>query len=410
MAVSLQARVVFTVDGPPIEHGVVTIEAGRIVAVGKKTRGQAVRDLGDVALMPGFVNTHTHLEFSHLRQPLGEAGMRLPDWIRLVIAERGRGDTTAADTVAAGIEESVAAGVTTLGEIATAPFESYTSSDVHLTLLSEVIGFSRARAASAFAAAKERFAAVVTNPRLRQGVSPHAPYTVSPTLLERLIGLARQRDMPVAMHLAESPEELQFLAEGRGPFQELLEERSMWDADAIPLNSCPRDYLRMLSAAPRALVIHGNYLADDEREFLAAQSDHMSLVYCPRTHAYFQHSPYPLDELLATGVRVVLGTDSRASNPELSLFAEMRHVAKAHPSIAPAVILRMATLDGANALGWATEVGSLTPGKSADLVAVPLPPGASGAGNELLAAVLHSVEQPSGVWSHGREYESPKRG
>ena len=93
------------------------------------------------------------------------------------------------------------------------------------------------------------------------------------------------------------------LRDGTGPFQELLEERSMWDAEAIPRGSRPLDYLRMLAEAPRALVIHGNYLDAEERAFLAEHADRMSLVYCPRTHAYFGHPPYPLAELLAAGVQ-----------------------------------------------------------------------------------------------------------
>ena len=98
-------------------------------------------------------------------------------------------------------------------------------------------------------------------------------------------------------------------------------------------------------------MIHGNYLDDDERAFLATHRDRMSLVYCPRTHAYFSHRPYPLAELLAGGVRVALGTDSRASNPDLDLLAEMRHIAKTHAAIDPHEILRLGTLAGATALG-----------------------------------------------------------
>ncbi len=90
MVFSIRARVVFPVNGPPIERGVVTIDGERIVAVGEGAAQENVIDLGSVALLPGFVNVHTHLEFSHLRQPLGRPGISLADWIRLVIAERGR--------------------------------------------------------------------------------------------------------------------------------------------------------------------------------------------------------------------------------------------------------------------------------------------------------------------------------
>src|SRR5438874_8234706 len=92
MAFSLQARVMFPVDRPPIEHGVVTTNGTLITAIGKKSGDADVLDLGSVALLPGLVNGHTHLEFSYLQQPLGKPGMSMIEWIRLVIAERGRRD------------------------------------------------------------------------------------------------------------------------------------------------------------------------------------------------------------------------------------------------------------------------------------------------------------------------------
>ena len=405
MAFSLRARVVFPVDRAPIEHGVVTIDGERIVAVGTQAEGGEVFDLGSVALLPGLVNTHTHLEFSHLKRPLGEPGMALVDWIRLVIAERGRGDREASDSIRAGLAESVRDGVTMLGEITQGDANAYEKAGVDLTFFLEVIGFSRARAESAFAAVMERLAGLEGKSSGQIGLSPHAPYTVSPELLRELVRLAQEQNLPVAMHVAESADELELLATGTGPFQELLAERSMWDAAAIPRASRPLDYLRLLAEAPRALVIHGNYLDDAERSFLAANVDRMSLVYCPRTHAYFGHPPYPLAELLAAGVRVALGTDSRASNPDLDLLAEMRYVAGTIPAIDPLEILRMGTLTGAEALGRAAEVGSITPGKLANLVAVPLPDDVRAAPRDRLVAILASPESPCAVWIRGKRID-----
>jgi cytosine/adenosine deaminase-related metal-dependent hydrolase len=415
MLFSLQARVVFPVDRPPIEQGVVTIDAERIVAVGISAIGdEPVHDLGDVALLPGLVNAHTHLEFSDLAQPLGKPGMALADWIPFVLAHRRGRDANPQAAIAAGMQESLRSGVTTIGEIATAGAAAYAnliSPDVNLLI--EAIGFSGARAESALQAAIQQldafeweFGAVggsLGEPGIQLGLSPHAPYTVSPALLSSLVTLARKRNLSVAMHIAESTDELELLDCGTGRFQQLLDERSMWDATAIPRGSSPFDYLRLLAQAPRALVIHGNYLDRDEHEFLATHRDRMSLVYCPRTHAYFCHSPYPLSELLAAGVRVALGTDSRASNPDLSLLAEMRHVARAHPGIALTAILRMGTLSGAEALGRERECGSITAGKLANLVAVRLSLGANGEPADVLDAILSSVATTSAIWYRGRE-------
>jgi cytosine/adenosine deaminase-related metal-dependent hydrolase len=241
--------------------------------------------------------------------------------------------------------------------------------------LAEAIGFSRARALSALAAVEERLQSYhAANHAI--GVSPHAPYTVSPTLVRMLVLLARRQQVPVAMHLAECEEELQLMLDGTGSLRELLESRSMWDGTAIPAGTRPLDYMRILADAPRSLVIHGNYLDHAEYAFLAERADRMWLVYCPRTHAYFAHPKYPLAALLDGGVRVALGTDSRASNPDLNMLAEMRHAARAHPDVSPDAILRMATLNAAEALGIAADCGSITPGKLACFIAIPIPTGA----------------------------------
>lgn len=407
MSISLRARIVYPVDRPPIDGGVVTIDRERIVAIASTPQARGpLHDLGDIALLPGLVNAHTHLEFSHLRAPLGRPGMRLVQWLPLAIAERQNRQDRTADSIAAGIGECIAAGTCALGEIATAEPSAYPP-ETQLTLAPylEVIGFSRARAESAFAAALERLRSTTLFGRL--GLSPHAPYTVSPALLRKLVELARERNLPVAMHLAESRDELQLLSDGTGPFQQLLDERSMWDDAAIPRGTRPIDYLRMLADAPRTLVIHGNYLEPDELAFLAGQAERMTVVYCPRTHAYFDHPPYPLAEMLAVGVRVAIGTDSRASNPDLSIWREMRHLVRTHPSIAPATILQLGTLSGASALGQAESCGSITPGKWANFTAYSLPAGGSRDPDESLAELLHSADGPDKLWLCGQEFTRP---
>lgn len=398
MPTSLHARIVYPVDRPPLAGGVVTIDGERIVAVEAVSQASGpIRDLGDVTLVPGFVNAHTHLEFSHLRAPLGQPGMRLVDWLPLAIGERHHRSHAVEKSITLGTQESLLTGTGVIGDITTADANP-TDLEIAIVEFLEVIGFSRARAASAFAAVKERLAVIPEKscvPFLC-GLSPHAPYTVSPELVDKLVQLAREHRLPVAMHLAESAEEIELLSAGTGPFRELLEERSMWDPSAIPSGSRPLDYLRLLADAPRALVIHGNYLVGDEHAFLAAHADRMTLVYCPRTHAYFAHPPYPLAELLAAGVRVALGTDSRASNPDLNMLGEIRHVAGAHSSVRAEEILKLATLSAAQALGCEHECGSITPGKLANLVALPLH------GNSLGESLALSTK-PTAIWLRGRE-------
>jgi cytosine/adenosine deaminase-related metal-dependent hydrolase len=392
-----RARWVLPVSSPPISGGVVTICGERIEEIGGKALGHTI-DLGDVVLMPGLVNAHTHLEFSDCEKPLGKAGMPLPEWIRQVIGTRHRGDRDPLAAVHKGLVESLKAGVTTIGEIATTPASAYDEFSVSsLIAFQEVIGFSLARCESVQADLEMRLDLASKSKELGIGISPHAPYTVHPALLENLVQLAQVRQLPVAMHLAESREELELLSAGMGPFQQLLSDRSMWDGDAIPRGSRPLDYLKVLADAPRALVIHGNYLSDEEIGFLAEHRDRMSVVHCPRTHAYFAHERNPLEKMLTAGVRVALGTDSRASNPDLSLLGEMRYLAKAFPGLPAERIIKMATMASAEALGLGEETGSLTPGRLADMVAIPYRDAA-----DPLETVLHSQAEPSQLIVRGK--------
>jgi cytosine/adenosine deaminase-related metal-dependent hydrolase len=178
----------------------------------------------------------------------------------------------------------------------------------------------------------------------------------------------------------------------------LLESRGAWDPAARPPGARPLDELRVLSRAHRALVVHGNYLDDEEIAFLGRQRRQMAVVYCPRTHAWFSHTPYPLEKLLAAGAIVALGTDSRASSPDLSLLAEMRHVARGFPVMSRATILELGTLGSARALGLDSRIGTLEPGKRANLAVVALPEDIAADPHELL---LDTAGEVLATWVGG---------
>jgi cytosine/adenosine deaminase-related metal-dependent hydrolase len=341
-----------------------------------------------IAIVPGLTNFHTHLELSGIDRPIGVPGMRFPEWIGEVVAwRRGQWGTPAEiararwAAIERGLRESTAAGVMRVCDI-TSPGSQplWHHGPVRVDAYQEVLGLSTAREDELFAQAKEAMA----SPARPWGISPHAPYTVGVELLARLAKLG----VPLAMHLAESPEELELLRSHSGAFHTLLCELGAWDAAAIPRGITIIDYLKLLAAAPRALVIHGNYLSDDEIDFLAAHRETMTLVYCPRTHAYFGHSRYPLAEMLVKGVNVRVGTDSRASNPDLNLWNELRFVADAYPELPLATILSLAFDD---------EVG-FQAGQAADFVVVEIPDEDGVDPHELLLDARSRVKE---VWRGG---------
>ena len=371
-----KARWVIPVDRPPIENGVVEVHNGRITAVRPAMPHERCFDLGDVAILPSLVNAHTHLEFSLVEQPFQPA-LPFTDWIRSLVGYRRREFTPTSTAqslgLSAGATEAHATGTTLLGEIATSGWgeAALPPHGPRLVAFRELIGLRPEAIELQIELAKEWLGRDRQSGRIRYGLSPHAPYSVASELLQRSVELAKPFDAPVAMHLAETREELEFLSDGRGPFVEMLTSFGAWSDDGLPTGRRPLDLLRVLADAPRALVVHGNYLADDELDFIAARP-RMSVVYCPRTHEFFDHEPHPWRRLLAKGANVALGTDGRGSNPDLSLWNELVLLRGRFPDVAPSTLLELGTLAGAMALGCEHDCGTITPGKRADLVAISL--------------------------------------
>jgi cytosine/adenosine deaminase-related metal-dependent hydrolase len=371
---TLAARWVFPVSGGPLDRGTVTVRGDRIEAVEPRGARTPDEDLGNVAIVPGLVNAHTHLDLSGARGLIPPTDPdHFTDWLRGVIAYRRSrtSEQVQADT-RAGLAECLRSGTTLLGDITSggASHPAVSTAATRAVLFWEVIGLSQER----YSAAWEEFAikagvgwtddpALYPATRLcRWAESPHAPYSVNNEYARGQLWLSGG-----AIHLAESPAELELLATKSGPFVPFLQELGVWNPAALTAEV--RDFVvSRPGARSPVLYVHCNYLPAD-----APFAPNQSVVYCPRTHAAFGHPPHPFREFLARGVRVCLGTDSLASNPDLDILAEARFVRSRYPDFPGDQLLRMVTLAGAEALGWADECGSLEAGKSADLVAVSLP-------------------------------------
>lgn len=360
----LTARWIFPVDGPPLPFGTVTVRNDRILAVAAAGDRTADLDLGNAAVLPGLVNAHTHLDLSGLRGKVPPT-RDFPAWLRAIISHRR---TTTPDQVAADIRDGLAEclryGTTLVGDISGdgSSWDEVQAAPLWSVVFRELLGLTEERAAAAWEVCRRWLSGLAESPTCRPGVSPHAPYSVRAALF----GAVTTFGLPLAVHLAETPAEQELLAGRRGPFVSFLEEVAAWDPEGLVTSV--QHILHQSTCGSPALFIHCNYLTAD-----APIPPNGSVVYCPRTHAAFGHDRHPFRDFLTRGVRVALGTDSLASNPDLDVLAEARFVHQRHPDLPGDLLLRMVTLAGAEALGWASETGSLTPGKSADLVVVPLP-------------------------------------
>lgn len=407
--VLLRARIVAPVSSAPIENGAVLIAGNRIAAVGRANalRGesrQATMDLGEVILMPGLVNGHCHLEYTDMAGQIPTPKC-FPDWIKSLLAlKAGRMFSDYAAAWLEGARMLLRHGTTTVVNVESVPLllpEALSATPLRVCSLLELTGLRSRRAPEQLLRdATETIDSLKPCPGWA-GLSPHAPYSTPPAVLRLAAETARERHWPVATHVAESAEELEMFMARRGPLFDWLKEfRDMSDCDGCsPVQHLQRQGLLSESF----MAVHANYLRPGDAEALARAG--ASVVHCPRSHAYFGHQPFPCAALEAAGVNICLGTDSLASvqarrgaECELDLFEEMRVFAKRQPRIPPRTIVRMATMNGARALGKAGELGELSPQSRADLVALPY----SGAGRAAWGAMVRHQGPVPGVMIGGR--------
>jgi aminodeoxyfutalosine deaminase len=368
-----RAAWVLPIAQAPIPGGVVSVERDLIAAVGEFDGG-AVEDLGSVAILAGLVNAHTHLELSWMRGRVAPC-TSMPAWAAALMALRAAEDTRrppSAESVVDAIREARAAGTCLLGDVANsfATYEPLMDSELSAVLFRELLGFSARDPDRLVDAVSAQIADLTPIAWLRPSIVPHAPYSVSPALLQAIA--RRNAGKPLSIHLGESAQEIEFLRDGTGEWRALLEILGVWNPSWTAPACGPVEYLDRLGVVDRHLLaVHGVQFTDPELSRLAAAG--ATVVACPRSNRWTGAGVPPIDRFYASGVRVAVGTDSLASVDDLNLFAEMAEIRRLAPSVPAARILESATLSGATALGFAPELGSIAPGKRAQLLAVRLP-------------------------------------
>ena len=406
----LSAAWALPLDRPPICGAAVLLGAdGRIVAVGPEAEVPRPADAepigcGSAILLPGLVNAHTHLELE------GFEGRALPpdapfrEWILAVRRlKEARAPSEYLEAARDGIRACWAAGVTTVADTGDSGAVVQALSEVGGSGIAyhEVFGPHPRQAEESFGGLVSRLRALapLATGRVRLGVSPHAPYTVSGPLYARVAALAAAEALPLAVHVAESREESEFVSRGEGPFAEA------WTARGIPLlddpshcpppttHSSPVGWLDAHGVlGPATLCIHAVQVTAADIALLAARG--AAIAHCPLSNARHRHGLAPLARLRRAGLRVGLGTDSTASVGRLDLFAEAR-AARAGAGIGATEALALATIEGAHALGLEGGIGTLAPGKWGDVIAVRAGPGSAepgpGTGAEALAEAVLSA-------------------
>jgi cytosine/adenosine deaminase-related metal-dependent hydrolase len=367
---------------PPLLDGAVLVRSGLLEAVGswKELRASPydeLQDLGEALLLPGLINAHCHLDYSdmagHLSPPKA-----FPDWIKGMLALKAQWSYS--DYAASwlhGAHMLLRHGTTTVADVESVPEllpDIISATPLRVCSLLELTGVRSRRSPEAIL--KGALSTIEQLPPGADwaGLSPHAPYSTTPELIHLAATATRRQGWPLTIHVSESAEEFDMYLHRQGAMFEWLESQR-------PMSDCglgsPVQHLHRLGALGRNLLaVHANYLAPGDAALLGQAQ--CSVVHCPRSHEYFGHAPFQYQQLVAAGVNVCLGTDSLASvrvrgreHLELDLFAEMRSMHRSLPALSPEGVVRLATVNGARALGLAGRLGELSPGAMADLVTIP---------------------------------------
>ena len=373
---ALRARWLLPIDRPVIENGWIRVDEGRIVEVGYGRPPDDAADLGDVALLPGLVNAHTHLELSWLRGRIPPSGS-MTEWINALLPLRAAGpsggEAERDRAMRAAIDEMRSTGTVLVGDVSNslASASLLADSDLGGVIFYELLGFNVVLDAQRIV--RDAWRRVDDLPRLSEwdfSVVAHAPYSVSPALFKE-IGM-RSREAPLSVHLAESAEEIEFLETAGGAFKRLLDRLGVYSLEWQPPRTDPAEYLhRMGYLQPGALIVHAVHLKNDALSRL--RDANAVVVTCPRSNEWVGGGIPRIAQFYAAGVRVAIGTDSLASVDSLNLFDELAAMRKLAPDVTAASFLDSATRAGAKALGRFKDYGTLSVGKRARFVVVDVP-------------------------------------
>jgi cytosine/adenosine deaminase-related metal-dependent hydrolase len=354
----------------------VEIEGDRIAAVGSGPR-PGCRDLGHVVILPSLVNAHTHLELSYLERAIPRSTTFI-EWIRGIMSARRRfpdaSDPAILSAARRGIEQSRAAGTGLVGDVSntlvTVPLLQ--SAGMPGRVFYELLGFNEPAPESRVAAARTALDTACRQTGIRGSLAPHAPYSVSPALLAAI-----RRDLDAhpgdisTVHIAESREEVTFLETGNGGWKDLLRELGVWNERWRTPGVSPMTYLTQSGFVDsRVLMVHCVHCNGSDLSHVIHAG--ATIVACPRSNRHVGAGDPPLAMFYESGARVAFGTDSLASADDLNVFGELAAARRLAPGVPARRLLESATLQGACALGFGGDFGSVDPGKQASLIAVRL--------------------------------------
>lgn len=385
----LAADFVLPISGAPINAGAIAFEQDKIIAVDTKKNLAAkfpemkIEDFGEAAILPGFVNAHSHLEITLMRGFLDDVEADFYSWLMKLTKTRAEilteGDIETGAML--GALEGARGGVTCFGDIGrfgSAGFNALQANGLRGVVFQETeFSPQNKNATDDFAKLIEKFSALkqTETELVKIGLSPHAPYTVSRKLFELIADFAISKNVKISTHAAESNEETDFFQTGAGFFTEIYRKINVeWNAPRIS----PIEYLNEIGVL-KAKPLLAHCVKVSERDIDLIVETDSSIAHCPKSNAKFGHGVAPLEQFLEKGARVGFGSDSTASNNTCDILEEARFATlfarnfeRGTRFLQAEKIIETATLGGAKSLGLDAEIGTLDAGKQADLIVVSL--------------------------------------
>lgn len=369
----ISADYVFPVSSDPVLQGVVIIDdAGKILAVEPRERHDpASIEILPGVLVPGFVNTHCHLELSHMKGKV-DTGTGLIPFITGVVTQRNAAAEIIAEAIEQAERDMLAAGIVALGDISnsTDTFELKSRGRMRYHTFVELFDFlQEAGADKAFADWSAVYEQIRLAPGSARSLVPHAPYSVSRTLFKKINDFNEKSGITVSIHNQETPPENELFERGSGAFYDFYGKFNISLDHFSPTGKPSIHYaLQHLNPANRTLFVHNTLSTRADVEAAHAWSPHVFWATCPNANLYIENRLPDYRVFLDTNACVSIGTDSLTSNWQLSILEEIKTIARYQSYVPFETLLRWATLNGARALGFDDTLGSLEPGKTPGLL------------------------------------------
>ncbi|MBI5208089.1 MAG: amidohydrolase family protein [Candidatus Firestonebacteria bacterium] len=369
----LSARYIVPIDANFIQDGAILIKGQFIRAVGDKKAiissfpDEENEDLGEAVIFPGFINAHTHLQYSLVE--ISSSPISFIEWLPQMIQKSNSLSYEDWEKgTQSGIEKLKKSGITTIADVSRydASFKELSSTQYNSFIFKEIIAPDEPKINEILDELKEKITQKKDG-KIHIGVSPHSLYSLSLPALKRISEFARMYYILLMIHVSETKEEMELIINGTGPLKKVMSDRGLkleYGYKETPVKILAKYNI----LCPYTVVVHAANITQEDISLLKQYKT--SVVLCPRSNEFLKTGAAPVSDLVHSGVCLGIGTDSLASNKSFDMFEEMRTIKKIYPKIGYKSLLRMATINGANILKISILTGSLTPGKYADINAV----------------------------------------